>query len=197
MRKRRRRLTCGPIIRDQVSVAARREVGMSSAAVLLTVAGVHSLALLGPGPNVLVVSHAAASRPRRAGVASPSAFPQARSSGRQRQPSDSRPCRTAPRASQRLSDRGRDFPDHPRDPSTQIPKHIRQPGRSHEPPPDLRVGSFADCSSISPTRSPSPSQAVFAALLAPNATISLRVAAVAVLLPMRSPGTRCRACLLH
>lgn len=42
---------------------------MSSVIVLLTVAGVHSLALLVPGPNVLVVSHAAASRSRRAGVA--------------------------------------------------------------------------------------------------------------------------------
>jgi threonine efflux protein len=41
---------------------------MSSVIVLLTVAGVHSLALLVPRPNVLVVSHAAASRSWRAGV---------------------------------------------------------------------------------------------------------------------------------
>jgi threonine efflux protein len=41
---------------------------VNSLVVLLTVAGVHTLALIIPGPNVLVVSHAAASRSRRAGV---------------------------------------------------------------------------------------------------------------------------------
>lgn len=42
---------------------------MSAWATLLTIAGVHALGLLVPGPNVLAVTHTALTRSRRAGVA--------------------------------------------------------------------------------------------------------------------------------
>ena len=42
---------------------------MSAWATLLTIAGVHALGLLVPGPNVLAVTHTALTRSRGAGVA--------------------------------------------------------------------------------------------------------------------------------